>query len=433
MDVLKISLLILLFIIMKPILNAQPTQFNYQGVARNVSGLPVANQNIKIRLKIHSGSANGSVEYSETRNVTTNAFGLFTIAIGSSGAIEVTGALASINWSNESKFLQVELDAAGGTNFIDMGTTQLLSVPFALMASKANNVILPLNQVANTSVPALVIGNSGTGDAIYGGKGFSGLSLPFPAGVVGQASGNNIGVAGLAQTGNGMYAESLTGDALYAISHSSSKAAVYGVTDHYLGIAVAGQTTSGIAGNFSSNNGVALRTSGKVEINNTGQTAGKVLMTDASGHARWEGGVAFSAFNNAGPSMTIPNATETVVSFDNEEYDLGNDFTVSSSFINPSTFIAPVDGIYHFDAIVGWEGFNANGSTMLHLKKNGTTFYSVTQIAHGINHSAQLSIDVRLPPGTKVTLAVSQVSGQTQFVRTANTVTRFTGRFVSRP
>ena len=134
MDVLKISLLILLFLILKPILNAQPTQFNYQGVARNVSGLPVANQNIKIRLKIHSGSANGSVEYSETRNVTTNAFGLFTIPIGSSGAIEVTGALASINWSNESKFLQVELDAAGGTNFIDMGTTQLLSVPFALMA-----------------------------------------------------------------------------------------------------------------------------------------------------------------------------------------------------------------------------------------------------------------------------------------------------------
>ena len=114
-----------------------PSQINYQGIARNPGGDVFPNQSMTLRLKIHDGSAAGPVVYSETRNVTTNSFGLFNVAIGSAGASSMTGTIAGVNWGLGSKFLQVELDPNGGSGFINMGTTQLLSVPYALYASGA--------------------------------------------------------------------------------------------------------------------------------------------------------------------------------------------------------------------------------------------------------------------------------------------------------
>ncbi|MBA2249570.1 MAG: hypothetical protein H0W12_05210 [Chitinophagaceae bacterium] len=114
-----------------------PQQLNFQGVARNSVGNVLPNQNISVRLTIHDGTAGGSVVYSETRTLTTNAFGLFVIAIGSTGATAVTGTVGSVNWASGSKFLQVELDPSGGTNYTNLGTTQLLSVPYSLYSNAA--------------------------------------------------------------------------------------------------------------------------------------------------------------------------------------------------------------------------------------------------------------------------------------------------------
>ena len=66
-----------------------PQGINYQGVARNSVGSVIANKDITLRLSIRSNTANGTVVYSETRSLKTNAVGLFSTAIGSSGATSV--------------------------------------------------------------------------------------------------------------------------------------------------------------------------------------------------------------------------------------------------------------------------------------------------------------------------------------------------------
>jgi hypothetical protein len=116
----------------------QLPQINYQGVARKADGSPVAEQSIKLKLTILDGSATGSNVYSETRQVTTNKFGLFTIVIGSSGAVSQSGTLTAVNWATGNKFLQVEIDAQGGNNFINMGSSQLQTVPYAIHAISAS-------------------------------------------------------------------------------------------------------------------------------------------------------------------------------------------------------------------------------------------------------------------------------------------------------
>lgn len=113
-----------------------PALLNYQAVARNPVGNVLVNKNITVRLSILDG-ANGPAVYSETRAVTTNGVGLFTFQIGSPGATNVSGTVAGIDWATGSKFVKVEADQNGGTAFIEMGSSQLASVPYALNAAGA--------------------------------------------------------------------------------------------------------------------------------------------------------------------------------------------------------------------------------------------------------------------------------------------------------
>jgi len=122
---------------MTGISNAQtPQAIPYQGVARNSSGNIIAGQNISLRLSIHDVTPAGTVVYKESHSATTNTLGLFSVSIGQ-GTV-VTGTLSGINWGTGAKYLQVELDPAGGVAYTDMGTTQLNSVPYALYAENAN-------------------------------------------------------------------------------------------------------------------------------------------------------------------------------------------------------------------------------------------------------------------------------------------------------
>lgn len=111
-----------------------PDGINYQAVVRNPSGQIVVSTSIKVRLTIHDATINGATVFQETKTLTTNQFGLITTTIGSSGG------LSSIDWSGDSKYLQVEIDISNGTNFVDMGTTQLVSVPYAFYAKDAASV-----------------------------------------------------------------------------------------------------------------------------------------------------------------------------------------------------------------------------------------------------------------------------------------------------
>ena len=111
-----------------------PRQLNYQGIARNASGEPISTHIITVRLSVIDSAASGIVTYQETKTVTTNYVGLFTIAIGAPGGTSVIGTIASINWSTGKKYIKLEIDPNGGSNFSLVGMNQLQSVPFALAA-----------------------------------------------------------------------------------------------------------------------------------------------------------------------------------------------------------------------------------------------------------------------------------------------------------
>lgn len=135
------KLLLLLFIIncsllMNNSFAQAPNAIPYQGVARNAAGNILAAQPISLRISIHDVTASGTVVFSETHAVTTNTLGLFNVNIGSGTAL--TGTLTGVDWGNGAKFIQVEMDPAGGVSYADMGTTQLNSVPYALYAETAN-------------------------------------------------------------------------------------------------------------------------------------------------------------------------------------------------------------------------------------------------------------------------------------------------------
>jgi uncharacterized protein (TIGR02145 family) len=156
----KINLRILFFMLLSIVMintNAQ-TGLNFQGVARTTNNVILASQAITIKLSILQGSSTGTADYTETRRVTTNAQGLFTAVIGDTGAISTLGNFTTINWKLTPKFLKIEMDAAAGTNFITMGTTQFQYVAYAQFAKSVDaeniNGIVPVT-LGGTGVNSL--------------------------------------------------------------------------------------------------------------------------------------------------------------------------------------------------------------------------------------------------------------------------------------
>ena len=108
-----------------------PALIPYQAIARNAAGEPLASSTINARFTIHDVSATGASVWQELQTVSTSALGLFTAQLGSSVP------LANVNWAGGAKFMQVEIDL--GSGFVDIGTQQLLSVPYALHSGAASN------------------------------------------------------------------------------------------------------------------------------------------------------------------------------------------------------------------------------------------------------------------------------------------------------
>jgi hypothetical protein len=148
----KHLLTILLFCVLGITADAQaPQGIPYQAVARNSSGTILASTAISVRFTIRDSIATGTIKYRETFSVTTTAQGMFSVNVGQ-GTV-VTGTFAVINWGANAKFMQVEMDPAGGTSYIDMGTTQMMSVPYSL----------------NSAYVKLKV--SATGDSLFSGGG----------------------------------------------------------------------------------------------------------------------------------------------------------------------------------------------------------------------------------------------------------------------
>lgn len=160
----KLFLLFSFYLLIAAGLQAQvPNAFSYQGVARNNTGQPLANQSVSIRAGILNSSATGTAVYEETHTTTTNAFGLFTLSIGSGTA--TTGSFAAIDWAVNTKFLKIEMDATGGSNYTLSGTTQLLSVPYAQFAKNSTPQTISITgnnlSISGGNTVALPVGGGG--------------------------------------------------------------------------------------------------------------------------------------------------------------------------------------------------------------------------------------------------------------------------------
>ncbi len=113
---------------------APPQGINYQAVARDASGTELQNTPLTVRIGIYTDAAATVMAYEETHAVTTNAFGLFSAVIGQ-GTQTSASAFNTILWASSAHYLKVEIN--GGSGFTDMGTTQLMSVPYALYAGSS--------------------------------------------------------------------------------------------------------------------------------------------------------------------------------------------------------------------------------------------------------------------------------------------------------
>lgn len=139
----KVTYIFFLFLFCSGLYAQTPQKMSYQSVIRNNSGVLVTNINVGIKISILQGNISGTVVYSETHLVLTNTNGLASLEIG--GGNVVSGNFATVNWSNGPYFVKTEIDTTGGTNYTISGTSQLLSVPYALLSEKAVKPTYPVS------------------------------------------------------------------------------------------------------------------------------------------------------------------------------------------------------------------------------------------------------------------------------------------------
>jgi hypothetical protein len=207
-----------------------PEGFKYQAVVRDAGNLILNNQSVGMQLTILQGALPGTAVYTETFAPTTNAFGLVNLEIGKGSS---TDEFNTIDWAAGSYFIETAVDITGGTSYVVMGTSQLMSVPYALHAKTAENVtndtdtqldstgISVLGFVAGSHTDSTAIANMGftanpcglsIGDTYQGGIIFY-LDASGCHGLISAPTDQSTGVRWYA----GTYGKTrATGDGLYA-------------------------------------------------------------------------------------------------------------------------------------------------------------------------------------------------------------------------
>jgi hypothetical protein len=143
-----------------------PEKISYQAVVRDASNALITNQNVGVQVSILQGSTSGTAVYVETQVPTSNINGLVSLEIGS-GTV-VSGTFSSIDWSNGPYFIKNEIDPTGGTTYTISGVSQLMSVPYALHATSADNVINDqVNDADADSTNELISTVNLSGDTLY--------------------------------------------------------------------------------------------------------------------------------------------------------------------------------------------------------------------------------------------------------------------------
>jgi hypothetical protein len=277
--------LIALIAINTNLFSQAPQKLSYQAVIRNSSGGLVVSHTVGMKISILQGSESGTAVYVETHTTTTNANGLATIEIG--GGSVVSGTFATINWASGTYYLKSETDPAGGSSYTIVGTSQLLSVPYALNSktseSVADNSITSAKIVDGTITNTDLGNNSVTSakitDATIAAADLASNSVTTDKINAGAVTGSKIAQGGATNgqalkwnntTSAWIPADDLTGGGItlpYSGS-GSSEDAVFNVTNTYSSESL---SAYGLQGTTSSSNGSGIA---GIAMSTTGPNAG---------------------------------------------------------------------------------------------------------------------------------------------------------------
>ncbi|KPE51740.1 beta strand repeat-containing protein [Chryseobacterium indologenes] len=210
-----------------------PEKMSYQAVMRNGSGQLLTNQSIAVKVSVLEGSPAGTLVYSERLTGNTNMNGLISLEIGTGTVL--SGVFSTINWPSGNYYLKTETDPAGGTNYTITGTSQLLSVPYAMYAKSAGggsgNFTIPYAASVNNAATLFSLNNDGDGASLEGTNNTTTSSISAIRGIVNNTApgGFSSAVRGI-NNGTGGLGIGAWG------SQNGSGWGVYGVTPNGLGV-----------------------------------------------------------------------------------------------------------------------------------------------------------------------------------------------------
>jgi hypothetical protein len=342
----KFNLFLLIVLLALASLAQPPQAFNYQAVVRHEGGAIISGQWVKLRISITQGSGNGAAVYTETHHAETNQFGLVNLAIGR--GVQVAGNFYEITWGESAHFLKIELDPQGGNNFIEMGSAELLSVPYALFARSAGEGAVLYAAGSGISITEdesgnFIISNTAPDQLVtITGGGGTAVSGTYPDFIV---SSSGEGVAYSAGSGIDISLENVISNTAPGIEYSAGA-----------GLSLTGTTFSNTAPGINYTGGTGIAVSGSTITNTAPNQVVSLTGTGAT------------SVTGAYPNFTI---TSTDL---NTTYAAGTGITISGAN-NTITNTSP--GI----AYTGGTGISVSGST-------------ITNTAPGIAYTAGTGISL---------------------------------------
>jgi hypothetical protein len=205
-----------------------PENMSYQAVVRDGSNNLVSSTSVGMQISILQGSSSGAAVYIETQSPTSNTNGLVSLEIGSGTVI--SGDFTSIDWANGPYFIKTETDPTGGTNYTITGTSQLLSVPYALHAKTAETLTGGISENDPIFGASVASGITVTDTTNWNNKldSYTETDPIFGASVA-------SGITGADTTNWNNKQEQLTAGTNITITGNTISAAGSGVFNHYIG------------------------------------------------------------------------------------------------------------------------------------------------------------------------------------------------------
>lgn len=391
---------ILVFCFVTYVIVAQPPQsFKYQAVVRNSSGELISNQTVGVRFSIHDFSAGGTILYQETHSGSTNEFGLANFEIGN--GTSTLGTFTDIDWGSNTKFLEIEVDSQGGINYISMGTSELVSVPYALFSeSSADGYWKKSNE-----------------DISYN-NGNVGIGTSNPNYKLVVDGGSNIAIHAFSTNSYAILGSS-SGTGVAGVLGEATSADTWGVYGYngFGGVAVRGYSSGGWGGYFygnmyvSGNTGIGTTTpDNKLVIKSSG--AGdvlKILSNTDNTLAKFR-----HTGNNSGALYLYDGSNNNTVFF----YGDGNSFINSGSLglgtSSPSNAKLQIEGADTYDAILRMNNTGPFGSSFFMGSTNSAWGGGINSNIFVMGHGAPASNNIDL---------IINSSGQVGIATTAPTQT----------